>query len=72
MDPWGFEAWGQAGWGTVMAKLLDHSMPTPPQEYDADVFIRILRDLEMALTKMDFPAVVSGEDDDNGKSWFMD
>ena len=47
-------------------------MPTPPQEYDADVFIRILRDLEMALTKMDFPAVVSGEDDDNGKSWFMD
>jgi len=25
----------------------------------------------MALTKTDFPAVISSEDDDNGKSWFM-
>ena len=54
-----------------MARLLDHAMPMAPDEYDADTFVRILRDLEMALTKMDFPAVISSEDDDNGKSWFM-
>ena len=54
-----------------MVKLLDHSMPIAPDEYDADTFVRILRDLEMALTKMDFPAVVSGEDDDNRKNWFL-
>ena len=47
-------------------------MPMAPDQYDADTFVRILRDLEMALTKIDFPAVVSGEDDDNGKNWFMD
>lgn len=55
-----------------MAILLDHSMPTAPDEYDADTFVRILRDLEMALTKIDFPAVISGEDDTNGLNWFMD
>ena len=55
-----------------MAKLLDHSMPMAPDQYDADTIVRILRDLEMALTKIDFPAVVSGEDDANGKNWFMD
>ena len=54
-----------------MVKLLDHSMPIAPDEYDADTFVRILRDLEMALTKMNFHAVVSGEDDDNGKNWFL-
>jgi hypothetical protein len=37
-----------------------------------DTFVRILRDLEMALTKIDFPAVVSGEDDTNGVAWFME
>ena len=55
-----------------MVKLLDHSMPNPPDDYDADVFVRILRDIEMALTKMEFPAVISGEDDTNGVNWFMD
>jgi|TARA_R100000995_G_C3464208_1_gene114785 hypothetical protein len=55
-----------------MVKLLDHAMPMAPDSYDTDTFVRILRDLEMALTKMDFPSVVSGEDDDNGKTWFMD
>jgi len=43
-----------------------------PDEYDPDTFVRILRDLEMALTKIDFPSVVSGEDDTNGLNWFMD
>jgi len=55
-----------------MAKLLDHAMPLTPDEYDADTFVRIMRDIEMALTKMEFPAVISGEDDTNGVNWFMD
>ena len=55
-----------------MASLLDHSMPMAPDEYDPDTSVRILRDLEMALTKIDFPSVVSGEDDTNGLNWFMD
>ena len=54
-----------------MVSLLDHSMPMAPNEYDPDTFVRILRDLEMALTKIEFPAVVSGEDDTNGVNWFM-
>jgi hypothetical protein len=55
-----------------MARLLDHAMPMAPDQYDADIFTRILRDLEMALTKTDLPAVVSGKDDTNGINWFMD
>lgn len=43
-----------------------------PEQYDADVFVRIMRDLEMALTKIEFPAVVSGEDDTKGINWFME
>jgi hypothetical protein len=31
-----------------------------------------MRDLEMALTKIDFPAVVSGEDETKGYSWFFE
>ena len=54
-----------------MVSLLDHSMPMAPGECDPDTFVRILRDLEMALTKIDFPAVVSGQDDTNGMNWFM-
>ena len=55
-----------------MAKLLDHAMPLAPDQYDPDTFVRILRDLEMALTKTEFPAVISGEDDTNGINWFFD
>tara|TARA_R110000824_G_scaffold107704_2_gene254211 strand:+ start:3897 stop:4064 length:168 start_codon:yes stop_codon:yes gene_type:complete len=55
-----------------MASLLDHNFPLVPSNYDQDTFTRIFRDLEMALTKIDFPAVVSGEDDANGLSWFME
>jgi hypothetical protein len=55
-----------------VAKILDHSMPLAPAQYDVDTFTRILRDLEMALTKTDLPSVVSGEDDTNGVTWFMD
>ena len=38
-------------------------MPSPPDEYDIEAFTRILRDIEMALTKLEFPAVVSGDDE---------
>ena len=55
-----------------MAKILDHCFPMVPEQYDADVFVRIMRDLEMALTKIEFPAVVSGEDDTKGINWFME
>ena len=55
-----------------MASLLDHSFPIVPEEYDVDTFTRIMRDLEIALTKFDFPAVISGEDDTKGFSWFME
>ena len=53
-----------------MVKLLDHSMPTPPEEYDTEDFTRILRDIEMALTKLEFPAVVSGDDETQSMLWF--
>jgi len=72
MDLGRFALGGPPGRKTVMAKLLDHAMPMAPDQYDADTFVRILRDLEMALTKMDFPSVVSGEDDTNGVAWFME
>jgi len=45
-------------------------MPNAPEEYDPETFVRIFRDLEMALTKLDFPAVVSGENDTHGILWF--
>jgi hypothetical protein len=54
-----------------MVQLLDHSMPLVPETYNVEDFNRIMRDLELALTKIDFPAVVSGEDDTQGFTWFM-
>jgi len=55
-----------------VASLLDHAFPIVPEEYDFNTFASIMRDLEMALTKFDFPAVMSGEDDTKGFSWFME
>jgi len=55
-----------------MSSLLDHAFPLVPATYDQDTFSRIMRDLEMALTKIDFPAVVSGEDETRGYSWFFE
>ena len=72
MDSRGHKANATCGWEKVMASLLDHSFPMVPEEYDYNTFTRIMRDLEMALTKFDFPAVMSGEDDTKGCSWFMD
>ena len=55
-----------------MALLLNHSLPNVPDEYDPDDFTRIMRDIEIALTKLDFPVRVSGKDDTNGIAWFME
>ena len=54
-----------------MVSLLDHSMPMAPDEYDPDTFVRILRDLEMALTKIEFPAEVEGKDESRVLTWIM-
>ena len=55
-----------------MASLLDHNFPDIPDSYDPEVFARIMRDLEMALTKIEFPEVGSGQDDTKGLNWFLD
>jgi len=55
-----------------MARLLDTSLPLVPQEYDFDTMVRLVSTLETALTKTEIPAVISGLDDTNGISWFMD
>ena len=47
MDIGRFTAGHTSRWEAIMAKLLDHSMPMAPDQYDADTFVRILRDLEM-------------------------
>tara|TARA_R110001592_G_scaffold161253_2_gene393848 strand:+ start:285 stop:452 length:168 start_codon:yes stop_codon:yes gene_type:complete len=55
-----------------VASLLNYNFPEVPETYDADVFARIMRDLEIALTKIDFPEVVSGQDDTNAITWFIE
>jgi hypothetical protein len=55
-----------------MARLLETSLPLIPREYDADIMIRLVQTLENALTNKEVPSVISGEDDTNGISWFMD
>ena len=55
-----------------MASFLAHYFPEVPETYDAEVFARIMRDLEMALTKVEFPEVVSGQDDTNAITWFIE
>ena len=53
-----------------MARLLDHSFPDAPDTYDTDTFQRILRDIEMSLTKTELPAEVEGKDDNKALTWF--
>tara|TARA_R110000751_G_scaffold159998_2_gene265733 strand:+ start:1457 stop:1624 length:168 start_codon:yes stop_codon:yes gene_type:complete len=55
-----------------VARLLDHSFPDATTEYDPDVTQRILRDIEMALTKMEFPTEIEGKDDNKAITWFME
>ena len=52
-------------------KLLDHSFPDASEQYNADEWQRILRDIEMSLSKVEFPAVVEGRDESIALSWFM-
>ncbi len=54
-----------------MAKLLDHNLPQVPDTYDADTFEMILRDIDISLTKVDFPAVIEGRDDARSMAWFL-
>lgn len=55
-----------------MPLLLEQTLPLVPSQYDAETFGRLVREIEMALTKVEFPAVVSGEDSAQGFSWFME
>tara|TARA_R110000824_G_scaffold105365_5_gene249256 strand:+ start:1367 stop:1534 length:168 start_codon:yes stop_codon:yes gene_type:complete len=55
-----------------MARLLDTTLPLVPPEYDFETMIRLVSDIENALTKTEIPAIISGEDDTNGLNWFMD
>ena len=54
-----------------MARLLEVSLPLLPQQYDAELMIQVVSDIETALTRTEIPAVISGEDDTNGLNWFM-
>jgi hypothetical protein len=58
-------------WEEIMAKLLDHSFPDAPEPYSAETLQRVLRDIEMALTKVEFPAEVEGKDESKALTWFM-
>ena len=59
------------GWQEIMARLLDHSFPDAPIEYDPEVWQRTLRDIEMSLTKTELPSEVEGKDENNALTGFM-
>jgi len=66
-----------------MAKLLDHSLPDvagvdvntispitgQPQFIEA--IQRAIKDIEMAMMKIDFPAQVEGKDESRALTWFI-
>ena len=54
-----------------MARLLDHSFPDAPTEYDPDTWQRGLWDLEMSLTKTEIPSEIEGKDENNALTWFV-
>jgi len=66
-----------------MARLLDHSLPDvvgvranainpiTGQPLFIEAVQRAIRDIEMALTKMEFPAEVEGKDDSQALTWFI-
>jgi|TARA_R110002020_G_scaffold10454_5_gene40121 hypothetical protein len=66
-----------------MAKLLDHSLPDiagvsintvspiTGQPQFIESIQRAITDIEMALTKMEFPAEVEGKDDSRALTWFI-
>tara|TARA_Y100000034_G_scaffold56103_1_gene68787 strand:- start:669 stop:836 length:168 start_codon:yes stop_codon:yes gene_type:complete len=54
-----------------MVKLLETSLPQIPEVYDRNLMSRLVHTVEDALTRVDLPSVISGEDDTNGINWFM-
>ena len=54
-----------------MAKLLEQSFADAPDDYDVITFQRILRDIEVALTKKEFPQEVESLDGSRSVSWFL-
>lgn len=54
-----------------MARLLDHSFPDAPVEYNSDIWQRVLRDIEISLTKTELPLQVEGKDENAAVTWFM-
>tara|TARA_R100000808_G_scaffold15950_2_gene36381 strand:- start:3426 stop:3593 length:168 start_codon:yes stop_codon:yes gene_type:complete len=54
-----------------MARLLDHSFPDAPIEYNVEATQRVYRDIEMALTKIEFPTRVEGIDENQAITWFF-
>jgi hypothetical protein len=52
-------------------RLLDHSFPDATTEYDPESTQRFLRDMEMALTKIEFPTIVEGRDENQAITWFF-
>jgi|TARA_R110000803_G_scaffold70348_1_gene133170 hypothetical protein len=55
-----------------MGSLLDHSFPDAPMVYEPETYQRILRDIEMALTKKEFPVEIEGKDQSRALSWFFE
>jgi hypothetical protein len=54
-----------------MARLLDHSFPDAPGEYSQNTWQRILRDIEISLSKMEFPSEIEGKDENRALTWFI-
>jgi hypothetical protein len=55
-----------------MARLLEHSFPDAPVQYDQNTWRRILRDIEMSLSKLEFPSQIEGKDENKALTWFID
>jgi hypothetical protein len=54
-----------------VARLLDHSFPDAPKEYNAETWQRVLRDIEISLSKIEFPSEVEGKDENRALTWFI-
>ena len=54
-----------------MGRLLDHSFPDAPTDYEYSIFQRILRDVEISLTKKEIPSEIEGKDENNALTWFL-
>jgi len=54
-----------------MGKLLDHSFPDAPHEYDVEIIQRTFRDIEMALSNPEVPSIIEGRDENAAITWFF-